>query len=234
MKIPSCLIALVSSTFVCAAFAQETATIRWTFDGKGTLTQQQPAWLSDLDETEATGRGVLRIRRGLNTPPNAYFPIPDELADRPIWLYARIAEWSLNGKSNEVIRLGFSSTEGDKPNVVAQLKFERNDADFLVSAESFPASLDGSFTAPQRAGKAVAGGNLEVLLHFDPRARTYSASVKTANSKTWQPLGEGKTSKTRPARFLRLGLSGPFNTNRAEKVDIDEIVISTSNPVAQN
>lgn len=230
------LSALLSLAALCAlivpAFAQDAASLRWTFDGpKAPLTQLSPAWASDLDQTSTTGRGVLRIRRGLDTPPNAFIALPAEMADRPLWLLVRLSEWSLNGKSNEVIRLGFSSNDDAKsPSVVAQLKLERQEAVFQVSAESFPNTLTGSTTTPQPAGKSIAGGKLAVLLQLDPQTDTYRASIKTVQMKTWQPLGEGRISKTRVPRFLRLGLSGPFNTNSSEKVDIDEIVVSTSDP----
>lgn len=216
------------------ASAQDT-TIRWTFDGpKAELTQLTPAWASDLGESQTTGRGIFRIRRALNTTPNAFFSIPEELADQPLYLLVRVSEWTLSGTSKEVVRIGFSSNDEERPNVVAQLKIERTDDALAVGAESFPNTLAGSTITGQPAGKAVAGGRLSILLHVDPVKRTYRASMKPINAKSWQPLGEGKISRTRAIRFLRLGVSGAFNTNRAEKFDLDEIVISTSDPSAQN
>jgi hypothetical protein len=227
-RIAAALGALVLLTAVAPAQA---TTISWTFDGpKAGLSKVTPAWQNDLGESATTGRGVFRIRRALETTPNAFFRLPEELADQPLWLLVRVSEWNLSGKSNEVVRLGFSSNDEEKPNVVAQIKFERQEPSLLVSAESFPNTLEGSSLAAQPAGKGITGGKLMVLLHIDPKARTYRASMQTLQGKTWQPLGEGKIARNRVARYVRLGASGPFNTTSAEKFDIDEIIVSTSDP----
>ncbi len=221
----------IFALFAGAAYAQSGERVQWNFNdpARTELTALSPAWDNDLDQTSTTGKGALRIRRGTNTPANTFAELPASFAKQPLWILVRVADWSLSGTTTESVRIGISSNdEAKSPSVIAQVKFERVEKEMKLTAESFPSSLPDSTLAIVKVGKGAAGGGVTVLLHIDPVTRTYRASYKLANSKDWQSLGEGTISKGRTAKFVRLGLSGPLDSNRAEHFDLDDIIVSTS------
>ncbi|MDP1580532.1 MAG: hypothetical protein Q8M02_09655 [Candidatus Didemnitutus sp.] len=223
--------AFIFALLTATTFAQSSERLTWNFNdpAKTQLTALNPAWTNDLDQTTTTGKGALRIRRTINTPANSFAELPASFGKQPLWILVRVSAWSLSGTTNESVRLGLSSNdEAKSPSVIAQVKFERVEKEMKLTAESFPSSLPGSSLATATVGKGAAGGGVTVLLHIDPVSRTYRASYKLAKSKDWLPLGEGTISKGRTAKFVRLGLSGPFDTNRPEQFDLDEIIVSTS------
>lgn len=213
-----------------ASLAAETS-YQWTFnDQPGTALTKvggPVSWSNDLDQTATTGRGTLRIRRGHSTTPNTFAPLPAAWAQQPLWLVVRVRGWNLSGKSPELVRLGFSSSDHEKtPSVVAQIKIAREDDAVRLSAE---ATGGGTNLAPVALRGAISNRTVIVVLHLDPAARTYDVNFRIEGA-SWQQLGAGTIADGRAPQFLRLGVSGPFDTKRAEYFDLDDLLVTTVKP----
>lgn len=226
---PLCF-ALAALAGVVPLAAQES--FHWSFDEKSGTSLAKidgpVAWSNELDQTETTGRSTLRIRRSKSTEPNTYAPLPADWTTKPLWLVARIRGWNLSGKSPEIVRLGFSASEHEKsPRVVAQMKFSRDGDVVRLSGE---ATGDGAtHIEPTNMRGAVSNRAVIVALYLDPATHAYRISYRVEGA-AWQRLGEGVASASRSAKFLRLGVLGPFDTSRSEYFDLDDLLVSTTKP----
>ena len=233
------LFPLLATFGVISALAADTW--QWSFDDPAGLPLPQiegPAqWTEQLDQTVTTGRGALRIRRGLRSIPNSYVPLPAEWRDQPLWLTLRISGWNLSGRTGETLRLGFSATAHESnPAVLAQVRITREREVVQLFGES---PRGDAPLGPHPLAPATSNRPVTIVLYVNPSLRRYAVLYRVdgqrtllggRNSGDWRTLGEGTLTDSRKARYLRFGVVGPFNSNRSEFFDLDELIVGTAKP----
>jgi len=226
---------------VFAADAAAEIVQNWQFNDRGQVPLTRvinrvrggASWNADFDKSTTNSKGLFIIKRGTTGPTNSYAEIKPLEGDNaiPHWLVVKVSGWRFAGtRKNETIRFGFSTNNPEtRPNVVVNFKINNNDSDLgtlsveaLGSGAETSAPIEG-FPNPYPIATIFA-------LKLDPVANTYELWLTRTDGATWAKVGEGKTSPSRVARYLRFSATGAFSL-RDEGFYIDYIVLQTNSPI---
>lgn len=226
--------------FAAAVGSRAEVLEQWTFaDPAGTpltATENSGAggaeWTVDFLDTATDGEGALVTRRDTMGPANSYAPIQtisSFSAPAKVWLVIEVPGWNFAGETvNECVRLGFTdNTHEERPNVVAQIRIERVGEDIVVLAgDAF-----GPGAAPiedQAIFRALQEEPVTFILELDKEVNQFVLHYRIGDGELVQ-FGEGRTSRERDARFLRIGLAGNFAA-RGEFFSIGPYTLTAADP----